>query len=225
MCHTTSFTYRKFICHFKKITFNYVFFKGAEECIKHVDPTSVEILHNPKYDELFAPVVGPENPFRTQQMQSQRNMLSGYVEPAHMSEFQFENQRRTFNSFGFALDPTVGGDVVEGSKIIGSVEMAEDGNQKTVFESTKLRPLDKRKRKKNNDPSDIDGFLGPWGGFVDEQRVMKPTEEEAAELEELVSKRNKKGKIIEEKPIEEKTTLHSTLILSFIKSYSRCCCF
>lgn len=144
-------------------------------------------------------------------MQAHRNMLSGYVEPAHMSEFQFENQRRTFNSFGFALDPTVGEDVVEGSKIIGSVESAEDGDQKTVFESTKLRPLDKRKRKKNNDPSDIDGFLGPWGGFVDEQRVMKPTEEEAAELEELVSKRNKKGKVVEEKTIEEKTTLHSKL--------------
>lgn len=178
-----------------------------------MDPTSKEILHNPKYDELFAPNVGPENPYRTEQMQSHRNMLSGYVEPAHMSEFQFENQRRSFNSFGFALDPTVGGNIVEGSKIIGSVELAEDANHKTVFESTKLRPLDKRKRRKNNDPSDIDGFLGPWGGFVDEQRVMKPTEEEAAELEELVSKRNKRGKVVEEKPIEEKTTLHSKLII------------
>lgn len=80
---------------------------------------------------------------------------------------------------------------------------------KTVFESTKLRPLDKRKRKKNNDPADIDGFLGPWGGYIDEQRVAKPTEEEAAELESLLSKRNRPGKPVEDKPIEEKTTLHS----------------
>lgn len=183
--------------------------------MKHVDPTASEITHNPKYEELFAPVVGPENPYRTLQTQANRNMLSGYVEPAHMSEFQFENQRRTFNSFGFALDPTVGTNVVEGSKIVGSAELAEDSNQKTVFENTKLRPLDKRKRKKNNDASDIEGFLGPWGGFIDEQRVMKPTEEEAAELEELVAKRNKKGKTVEEKPIEEKTTLHSKLSLFF----------
>lgn len=153
-------------------------------------------------------MVGPENPFKSQQLQSERNMLSGYIEPAYISEFQFENQRRTFNSFGYALDPTVG-EPVESDKIVGATELAEEANGKTVFESTKLRPLDKRKRKKNNDPSDIDGFLGPWGGYENEQRVMKPSEEEAAELEELVAKRNKRGKVVEEKPIEEKTTLHS----------------
>lgn len=92
---------------------------------------------------------------------------------------------------------------------------------KTVFESTKLRPLDKRKRKRNNDPSDIDGFLGPWGGYVDEQRVAKPSEEEAAELENLVSKRNRPGKPVEDKPIEEKTTLHSKTFIYFYYLMSR----
>lgn len=187
--------------------------QGSEECIKHIDPTSKEITYNPKYEELFAPMVGPANPFKTSQMQSDRNILSGYVEPAHMSEFQFENQRRTFNSFGFALDPSIGTETVEGSKVIGSKELAEDAAGKTVFEKNKLRPLDKRKRERNNDPGDVDNFLGPWGGFVGEQRVMKPSEEEAAELEELLSKRNKRGKPVEEKPMEEKTTLHS---MSFI---------
>lgn len=93
-------------------------------------------------------------------------------------------------------------------KVVGAPSTSS-GEMKTVFESTKLRPLDKRKRKKNNDPSDIDGFLGPWGGYVDEQRVAKPSEEEAAELESLLSKRNRPGKPVEDKPIEEKTTLHS----------------
>ena len=41
-------------------------------------------------------------------------MLSGYVEKAHISEFQFENQRRTFASYGYALDPTVDGSADEG---------------------------------------------------------------------------------------------------------------
>lgn len=53
-----------------------------------------------KYDELFAPDVGPENPFLTQQQKAKKNMLSGFVEQAHISEFQFENQRRTFSSYG-----------------------------------------------------------------------------------------------------------------------------
>lgn len=179
---------------------------NLQEGIIPVDPTLSEVTHNPKYEELFAPTVGPENPFKSKQLKMNRNVLSGYVEPAYMSEFQFENQRRTFNSFGYALNPTV--DVSESeTKLVGNPDLKED-EVKTVFESTKLRPLDKRKRKRNNDASDIDGFLGPWGGFVDEQKVAKPTEEESQELEELLSKRNRRGKPVEDKPIEEKTTLH-----------------
>ena len=47
---------------------------------------------------------------------------------------------------------------------------------KTVFESTKKRPEDKRKRLRNDDPGDIEGYLGPWGKFVDEKTVMVPDE-------------------------------------------------
>ncbi|KAJ8963666.1 hypothetical protein NQ314_005457 [Rhamnusium bicolor] len=165
---------------------------GLDDDKIHIHPDITELSYNPKYEELFAPVVGPMNPFKTQQQLIERNMLSGHVEPAHVSEFQFENQRRTFASFGYALDPS--------GKNVESV--------KSVFEATTIRPLDKRKRKKNSDPSDIDGFLGPWGGYVDEQKVAKPTEEEQAELDELTSKKCKRGKPIEDKPIEEKSVLH-----------------
>ena len=46
----------------------------------------------------------------------------------------------------------------------------------TAFEKSKKRPEDKRKRHLNDNPSDMEGFLGPWGKFVDEQTVMKPNE-------------------------------------------------
>ena len=46
----------------------------------------------------------------------------------------------------------------------------------TVFEMTKKRPEDKRKRHLNDDPSNIEGFIGPWGKYVDEKTVMKPNE-------------------------------------------------
>ena len=29
---------------------------------------------------------------------------------------------------------------------------------------------------RQNDPEDIEGFLGPWGGFVDEVKISKPDE-------------------------------------------------
>lgn len=40
------------------------------------------------------------NPFKTQQMAAPRNMLSGYAEPAHVNDFMFEQQRRTFSTYG-----------------------------------------------------------------------------------------------------------------------------
>jgi len=47
-----------------------------------------------------------------------------------------------------------------------------------VFEASKSREGDKRKRKRNNDASDVDGYLGPWGKFIDEKTTMVPEEEE-----------------------------------------------
>lgn len=176
--------------------------------VKPVDPTSKELLFNPKFENLFAPVVGPENPFKTQQQKAVKNTLAGYVEPAHVNDFHFESQRLTFNSYGYALDPTADGSMDEGHRMVGSSEGASSSSSLTVFEKTKPRPGDKRKKAKNNDPSDIDGFAGPWAPYKDEKRNIKPTEEEQEELDEILAKRNKKGRRTEDKPMEEKTVLH-----------------
>lgn len=81
-------------------------------------PNNQELMHNPKYEELFAPTYGPENPFQTQQMRANRNILSGYVEKAHISDFQFENQRRTFTSYGHAVDPSTDSEAT-GDAVVG----------------------------------------------------------------------------------------------------------
>lgn len=44
--------------------------------------------------------MGPANPFKTRQQLAVKNSLTGFVEPAHFDNFQFENQRRTFHSYG-----------------------------------------------------------------------------------------------------------------------------
>ena len=41
---------------------------------------------------------------------------------------------------------------------------------------TKKRIGAKRKRVDRGNPSDVDGYLGPWAGYVDEKKVAKPTE-------------------------------------------------
>ncbi|RMC13124.1 hypothetical protein DUI87_10655 [Hirundo rustica rustica] len=172
----------------------------------HLDPAIKEVQYNPTYETMFAPEFGPENPFRTQQMAAPRNMLSGYAEPAHINDFMFEQQRRTFATYGYALDPSVDNPEAA-TKYIGSVEEAEKNQGLTVFE-TGQKKIEKRKKFKENDASNIDGFLGPWAKYVDEKEVAKPSEEEQKELDEITAKRQKRGKLEDDKPGEEKTILH-----------------
>ncbi|XP_007892172.1 pre-mRNA-processing factor 17 isoform X1 [Callorhinchus milii] len=174
----------------------------------HLDPSLKEVDFNPSYETMFAPELGPVNPFRTQQMAAPRNTLSGFAEPAHINDFMFEQQRRTFHTYGYALDPTVDrSEVPGGDTYIGSVEEAEKNQGLTVFESGKKK-IEKRKKLKDSNPANIEGFQGPWAKFVDEKDVAKPSEEEQKELDEIIAKRQKKGKHEDDKPAEEKTVLH-----------------
>lgn len=95
------------------------FFPQNEDDTRVLIPHNHELMHNPKYEELFAPSIGPENPFKTQQMKAKRNMLSGFVEKAHISDFQFENQRRTFTSYGYAIDPSTEGQNANPDSMVG----------------------------------------------------------------------------------------------------------
>ncbi|XP_059367999.1 pre-mRNA-processing factor 17 [Carassius carassius] len=173
----------------------------------HLDPALKEVTYNPSYETMFAPEFGPANPFRSQQMAAPRNMLSGYAEPAHVNDFMFEQQRRTFSTFGYALDPSVDTSQVSSSSYIGAVEEAEKNKGLMAFE-TGAKKSEKRKKVKGGDASDIDSFLGPWAKYQDERDVAKPSEDEKKELEEILAKRQKRGKNEEEAPAEEKTVLH-----------------
>uniref|UniRef100_A0A3B1J2Z2 Cell division cycle 40 homolog (S. cerevisiae) n=1 Tax=Astyanax mexicanus TaxID=7994 RepID=A0A3B1J2Z2_ASTMX len=173
----------------------------------HLDPSLKEVSYNPTYDTMFAPEFGPVNPFKTQQMAAPRNMLSGYAEPAHVNDFMFEQQRRTFSTFGYALDPSVDNSQLSSNSYIGAVDEAEKKKGLTVFEAGPKKG-EKRKKVKGGDASEIDSFLGPWAKYQDEKDVTKPSEEEQKELDEIIAKRQKKGRNEEEAPAEEKTILH-----------------
>lgn len=149
---------------------------------------------------------GPANPNLTTQQRAQRNTLAGFVEKAHISEFNFENQRRTFHTYGFALDPSVGTTENDGQSFVGDLQTAHDTNGKTVFESATTNK--KRKQEKNDKPEDIEGFLGPWGKYENEETVARPNEQQKAELDEILAKRHRRNRLPEEKAIEEKSILH-----------------
>ena len=72
------------------------------------------------------------------------------------------------------MDPSVNDTV--GEKLLGDVEAAESSKSLTVFEATKKRPGDKRKRDSNYNSEDIENFTGPWAKYKDEVTVSKPSE-------------------------------------------------
>ncbi len=176
---------------------------------RHIDPKAKEIAYNPRYEDLFAPIVGPENPNKTDEEKAPKNTLTGYIEPAHVNDFQFDLQRKTFHSYGYAVDPSINVEG-EGSRVVGNVDAAEAGDLKSVFEAdTEKRPKDSRKKETNNDPSDIEGYKGPWAKFEDEVTVSKPGDEDKEYLEEYLSKMKRRAKKqVDEKPVEEKSQLH-----------------
>ena len=78
-----------------------------------------------------------------------------------------------------------------------------------MFELKTVRTGEKRKREEKGDPGDVDGYMGPWRGYVDQLKVAKPNEEQRALLEKMMSERQKKKKVEKEETIEETSLLHS----------------
>jgi pre-mRNA-processing factor 17 len=47
---------------------------------------------------------------------------------------------------------------------------------RTVFETKQKSTNEKRKKEKNVDSSDVDGYQGPWAPYANEITVSRPSE-------------------------------------------------
>jgi pre-mRNA-processing factor 17 len=61
-------------------------------------------------------------------------------------------------------------------QIVGDLDNAEKQQGMTIFETSKTRSGEKRKKEKNYDSSDVEGFQGPWAPFAEEITVSRPSE-------------------------------------------------
>lgn len=93
------------------------------------------------------------------------------------------------------------------ARLVGETERAQEMDGLTVFEAKTVRTGKKRKREGKGNPGDVDGYMGPWRGYVDQEKVSKPSEEQRAVLE-LMYADKKKEKKQEEETIEESSLLH-----------------
>lgn len=106
---------------------------------RNLQPASVHVIrHNPKAEDLYAPVAGPSHPYRKEGVGGlgERNHPLGFVESAHIGDFAFQAQHHTFNAWGFGAEPS-------GDGWVGDAAAAGAHDGASVFET---RPGD-RKRK------------------------------------------------------------------------------
>ncbi|ETN81303.1 WD domain, G-beta repeat protein [Necator americanus] len=158
--------------------------KSILKQIAIVDPKTKELKTNPTYEQLFQPEAGPSNPFKSENQKAQKNTLTGFVEPAHINEFHFTRELRSFDTLGYARNPTA----EQSNEFIGNKEVAIKSQGESLFDSKKTGG-EKRKRQANFDSSDVEGYTGPWAKYCDEQTIAKPDPELQKEMDEIVRKR------------------------------------
>ncbi len=149
--------------------------------------TATTLYYNVPYDELTRPAQGPSNPFKPAggQTLKRKNVLTGYAEEAALSEATFTVQHRTFQSLGYARDPSVLGGGSNGSSgsgsaspFVGDVAAAARFGGRDVVQ---LRPSKadsaalRRKRQKRGDAGIVDGegaYRGPWARYDDDDAAL-----------------------------------------------------
>lgn len=143
-----------------------------------------ELSFNPKYESLFS---GEQS--------TRRNFLTGHLEKTNLNDavFDYERKHKYLKEASERIH-----DVTMTGKL---VTPAPDASSESSSQPTK------RKRLRNDDPSDIAGYTGPWAAFEDEVRTVKPTEEEQAEIDAYSSKKQSTQKS-EKVEFEEKANLH-----------------
>mmetsp|Transcript_27077 Transcript_27077/g.48257 ORF Transcript_27077/g.48257 Transcript_27077/m.48257 type:complete len:581 (-) Transcript_27077:109-1851(-) len=107
--------------------------------IAYQDPNRKKVFHNPKYEEMYTPVAGPQHPFRKDGLaRGLKNHTTGHVEDAHVDSTLFDEQYNTFHSFGYAVEPQTG------TSVVGNAEGFREHKGESVWTA---RDLDyKRKR-------------------------------------------------------------------------------
>lgn len=156
--------------------------------------TQTPISYNTPYADLSRPVAGPINPFKPTEGNplKRKNVLTGYAEEARVSDATFRTQHRTFQSKGYAADPSANG------HIIGDVINAERFQGRDVVQmkpSKEASEAFRRKRQRKGDPSILEGegaYRGPWARYdepdqADEAEVTSDGEEPAGDIGESLT--------------------------------------
>ncbi|KAI9322294.1 WD40-repeat-containing domain protein [Dichotomocladium elegans] len=188
-------------------------------------PTATELTVNVPYNDMMRPLYGPQNPNQDPRIATQ-NILTGHVEQQAISESDFRTQMRTFETYGYARDPSVGSQNLAGQTGTGLLGTGYVGNLAAAAELGGVSVYDRapkhlrrnqdarKKRQDKGDLSVVDGenaYKGPWAGYTDDKTlpVKAAAADEAADQKAIKAGGGydpRRKNIIE--PGNEKTIFH-----------------
>lgn len=176
------------------------------------DPQCRTIYTNPRYEDLEAPILGPENPEENKNKLQFQNHWSGFVEDHFVHPVIFDQQYRSFQMNGFTDDPSGQGIIekdkepIEGEKEIPEFEYLHKKRKKTS--EKKVEREEKRKKQiEESDPTMPFELVvaQPWANK--EVKVCELTEEQKAYMEAF-NKENGIGQPVKSEKCEVKTVFH-----------------
>ncbi|KAI7903725.1 WD40-repeat-containing domain protein [Cokeromyces recurvatus] len=191
-------------------------------------PTATELTVNVPYNDMNRPVLGPDNPFSQRQLTIQ-NVVNGHVEQQAISEMDFRTQYRTFETYGYARDPSLNttnnfagqtGEGLMGTGYVGNLTNATKLGGVTIHDRVNrdLRPNKdaRKKRNKKGKLDQVDGpdaYMGPWAGYEDDN-VGIPTglnEEQVEQTETITTQAPAKATEFSVKNIANETHTETTI--------------
>ncbi|KAJ2997260.1 pre-mRNA-processing factor 17 [Globomyces sp. JEL0801] len=171
--------------------------------------SSKEITFNVPLEDLSKPLQGPINPYAVSKQVQHRNTMAGFVQEHEMSDITFNSLQRTYESFGYTVDPNG----VSANSLVGDLESAknhneENGIQKEIHQmnhSKVLRNACRTNRK------------GPWAGFEGDVLDMPArTAEQDNYVPDPENQFDKTKLNDEHKSIEETSIFHGKQQLDYL---------
>ena len=150
--------------------------------------TSTALTYNVSYDNIARPNQGPANPFTNVNGNSKKRKASVLTGDAHetvISDVTFKTQQRTFQSRGYAQDPTIPG------AFVGNQDAAVSYQGKDIIQLKPTKEASRAIRATRlaaGDPSIVEGpgaYKGPFAGYKTDGQEYE--EEAAAAERELAS--------------------------------------
>lgn len=145
-----------------------------------------ELNYNPQYSELQLAEQQEQEALRAKGKLIKKNTLTGFYEATNLNETQFELERRNR--------------IKELKSKQSSTDLAAPQDNANEVQSivTKPEPRVVGKRLKNDDPTDLDGYLGPWAAYEGERHSAMPSEEDSAILAEYIAKKKRRTVIADD---------------------------